>query len=98
MKMICRCGKVCRSIPCSECRGKNSKRNYDSRWDRLSRRVRAEEPLCHDCWKAGRTEPSTEVHHVIPLDQAPDLRYDRTNLVALCQACHRARHGGARPY
>jgi 5-methylcytosine-specific restriction endonuclease McrA len=34
-----------------------------------------------------------EVHHIVPICEAPHLRLDVKNLVALCKKCHRKRHG-----
>ena len=71
--------------------GKRSK-DYDNQWRVLSERFRAFNPLCADCEIHQRSEPATEVHHIIPIEQAPSRRLDQDNLVALCTACHKARH------
>lgn len=99
---LCRCGGVredCRGSVCDKCgAGRQQKtRNtaqhgYDNAWNRLSVRMRAERPLCERCVKRGIAEPATEVHHIIPIDQAPWLRLEVSNLECLCNACHRAHH------
>ncbi|MEG0146244.1 MAG: HNH endonuclease [Clostridia bacterium] len=54
--------------------------------------------LCVDCLEAyqarqgGRPRPATMVHHIIPVEERPDLGYDLNNLVALCDTCHNRRH------
>lgn len=92
MKKLCHCGKV---KPCEAHRrragGKRSG-SYDNPWRVLSERVRALRPLCEDCWEQERSEPSTEVHHIVPIEEAPHRRLDITNLISLCNHCHRARH------
>lgn len=54
----------------------------------------AEHPYCYDCMTVfGRPIPATEVHHIKEQIDRPDLVFDHDNLVALCHACHNARHG-----
>ena len=36
---------------------------------------------------------SANIHHIIPLDQAPHRGFDLTNLEPLCLRCHNAEHG-----
>ena len=43
---------------------------------------------CQDCKEAGRFTAATEVHHVIPLEDRPDLGLEVSNLRSLCHACH----------
>lgn len=68
------------------------------RWRRIRATVLESSPFCEDCRAGGRVSLATEVHHVIPLESVRDARrmeelaYDRSNLVALCQPCHKARH------
>ena len=94
MLRLCKCGIACKSPPCAKCCPKKSKNSYDHQWRRLSERVRKENPLCHDCFSAGRTSPSTEVHHIVPVEVNPALRLVLGNLVALCHQCHKDRHNG----
>ena len=96
MRRLCWCGTPSKNIPCDRCKTKrrNEKRSedYDHQWRVLSERFRAEHPLCHDCWENGREEPSRDVHHIIPIRDAPHRRLDVNNLVALCKKCHSDRH------
>ena len=94
---LCKCGKIVENR-CEECypskHGKTTKqRGYDSRWKRLSIRVRDEQPLCPDCEAEGRAEPATEVHHIVPIALAESLRLERSNLIALCSRHHAEREG-----
>jgi len=69
-------------------REQSQHRGYDSTWRALSKQVRNEEPLCRHCLRDGRVEAATCVDHIVPISQAPDLRLVRSNLQALCHACH----------
>jgi len=69
-------------------REQSQKRGYDSTWRALSKQVRNEEPLCRHCLREGRVEAATCVDHIVPISIAPDLRLVRSNLQALCHACH----------
>ena len=68
-------------------------------WRRLRAAVLAEEPLCRLCAAAGRTEAATEVDHIAPVCERPDLQMARSNLRGLCHRCHAAvtaaQNGGA---
>ncbi len=95
MRSLCHCGAKVKRPPCEDCKPKahgKRKGDYDNQWRVLSERFRAFNPLCADCEIHERSEPATEVHHVIPIEQAPSRRLDQDNLVALCTACHKARH------
>ena len=56
-------------------------RNYDYAWQKLSRQVRAERPVCE---VDGCMAPSTSTDHIVPLSEAPHLRLVRSNLRATC--------------
>lgn len=62
-----------------------------TRWQRVRDRMLCINPTCPDPFDAhqGRLECSVEVHHVIPLNEAPHLAFVEANLVALCKSCHR---------
>jgi len=96
---LCPCGAVmdARGKSCDKCgRGKQrasvstTEAGYDGAWKRLSVRFRQENPLCEECKKRGIATEAQEVHHVIPITEAPWLRLELNNLMALCVACHRA--------
>jgi len=101
---LCRCGGVREDAfgsICSKCGAgrKQKTRNttqhgYDGAWNRLSVRLRAEKPLCERCLERGIVTAATEVHHIVPIDQAPWLRLEVSNLMCLCNACHKAEHSG----
>ena len=69
-----------------------------ARWLRFRLWVLARHPLCADPFgyheKDGGTVPATEVHHLQPYKQRPDLALSESNTQALCRSCHsRITHG-----
>ena len=58
---------------------------------RLREQVLAEELVCRDCRRKGRTKKAEEVDHILPVARRPDLVAVRSNLQALCKACHAQR-------
>lgn len=60
--------------------------------------LRRDRGMCADCMArfesgAGKRPRRAElVHHVIPLEERPDLALTLSNLVSLCQECHNKRH------
>ena len=99
---LCRCGGVrqdARGSVCAKCgAGKaNKSRNttehgYDGAWKRLSLRKRTIDPLCEMCLRQGLAVPVDEVHHIVPIDVAPWLRLVWSNLMSVCNACHKGIH------
>ena len=77
---------------------------YNSRqWRELRNWYIASHPLCERCEAEGRTTPATAVHHVISFTKffdngeitakALQYAYDKSNLQALCDRCHKKAHG-----
>ena len=54
--------------------------------------------MCQDCmdrFRAGwgiKPRRAQMVHHIIPLEERPDLALDLGNLRSLCNECHNRRH------
>jgi 5-methylcytosine-specific restriction endonuclease McrA len=103
---LCRCGGVkqdARGSVCPKCGAgkprdktmKSAERGYDNAWNRLSVRVRTEQPLCEVCQESGIVTAATEVHHKVTIEDAPWLRLERSNLISLCNGCHRGIHAAA---
>lgn len=69
-----------------------------SRWRRLRARKLTEHPLCQRCESEGRIRAATEVHHIVPVENAPgtvqkaELMYNVSNLICLCHDCHVKAH------
>jgi hypothetical protein len=49
--------------------------NRSSRWTAVRSQVLRDDSLCRACGAAGRTEPRTQVDHVVPVRVRPDLAY-----------------------
>ena len=46
--------------------------------------------LCEYCLHLGRlTYTRLEIHHITPINTAPELAYTDTNLICLCTTCHK---------
>lgn len=71
---------------------------HTARWLRLRRDKLSANPLCERCLEEGRVLAATEVHHVVPVEDAVNdaekarLMFDPTNLRSLCHACHLQEH------
>jgi 5-methylcytosine-specific restriction protein A len=101
---LCRCGAVRedrQGSVCPQCKAgaKHKSRNtaqhgYDHAWRLLSERFRKENPLCQMCWKRGIATPADDVHHIVPIDDAPWLRLVMSNLMSVCNECHKGIHAG----
>jgi len=62
---------------------------YNTRaWRKLRRLVLAERPWCRYCEQAGELRPADTVDHTVPVREAPDRAFDRSNLQPLCASCH----------
>ena len=54
--------------------------------------------MCERCRAEGRIAAATEVHHIVPVEDAVNeaekerLMFDPTNLRSLCHACHLQEH------
>ena len=57
---------------------------YQKFRDRFMRR----NPLCAECARQGLVTVSEEMDHIVPVVEAPDRIWDKTNLQALCRPCH----------
>ena len=68
--------------------------DYDQpRWKRKRAGIlRRDGYACRYCKRFGRMREATEVHHIKPVDEFPELAFDDANLVSLCHACHNAQH------
>ena len=96
---LCRCGGVREDrlgSVCSKCgAGKSKPRQstqeagYGWDWRQLSERFRKENPLCEQCQTNGIATAAEEVHHKVSIAEAPWLRLEWSNLMALCVPCHR---------
>ena len=58
------------------------------RWQKLRDMYRREHPMCQFC----NERPANDVHHIVPLIEAPNLGYSKSNLLAVCRQCHTTIH------
>ena len=64
-----------------------------TKWKHKRERIlRRDEYICQECKRYGRTTPATTVHHILPLEQRPDLKLNNQNLISLCSKCHDSMH------
>lgn len=59
-----------------------------TRWRKLSRLKRMEQPLCEECLLYDVIKPADLVDHVKEVEDHPDLAFDYDNLRSLCLSCH----------
>jgi 5-methylcytosine-specific restriction protein A len=75
-------------------RGSASARGYDRTWQRLRRMKLAADPFCEirtHCKGLIPDNVATEVDHIIPIAERPDLRLVWSNLQSSCTPCHSAK-------
>jgi 5-methylcytosine-specific restriction protein A len=79
------------SRPYDERRGSTAERGYGTDWRRLREvALRRDFHLCQRCLETkNRPTPATEVHHIVGIDIAPELRLDIDNTLSLCGPCHK---------
>lgn len=53
--------------------------------------------LCEECLKKKIIMEGKEVHHIVPIDKDWSKRFDRSNLILLCDECHRLAHERSSP-
>ena len=93
MPKLCKCGAIV-DKRCERCdppiphKQTTQERGYGNDWRKLSERYRKSHPLCERCTEQGRTRAADHVHHIIPIRVAPELRLERSNLMAVCVECH----------
>ena len=58
----------------------------------MSLLVRRDKILCEDPFGEHKEERQVVVakhsHHIVPVEKAPELAFERTNIMAVCEACH----------
>lgn len=52
----------------------------------VKQEVRKRDKVCQCC---GEQEKQLQVHHIFPLAKYKDLACDKSNMVLLCESCHR---------
>ncbi|MCG3778037.1 MAG: hypothetical protein JW388_0743 [Nitrospira sp.] len=75
--------------PRIELRDNATDRGYDSRWQKIRRIKRAQNPLCEHCFTRGVVRLAGLVDHIFPLACGGD--HTLGNLQSLCVGCHAAK-------
>lgn len=72
---------------------------HSAKWKRLRKAaLYRDRGLCQDCmarFDAGtgfKPRRADTVHHLLTLEERPDLALDLNNLLSLCAICHNQRH------
>lgn len=47
---------------------------------------------CKECGRYGKVVEANTVHHILPIEERPDLRFNNNNLVSLCEEHHEKMH------
>jgi 5-methylcytosine-specific restriction protein A len=62
------------------------------RWQKVRAMKLSRDPLCEDPLgdheRCGDTASATQVHHIKPLAEHPELAYHMHNLMSICTKCH----------
>jgi 5-methylcytosine-specific restriction protein A len=95
--IACKCGGRRTGGVCDRCgprkrglenRGNSTGRGYDSQWQKFRKQYLAYNPLCVDCMDVGMVSAARDIHHKCKLRDAPELKYEEGNLMALCKMHH----------
>jgi len=71
--------------------GSSTSRGYDRRWRNFRKRYLSENVLCIDCLEQQHIKLAEHIHHKRKLKDFPELKYEETNLMSLCEECHNTR-------
>jgi 5-methylcytosine-specific restriction endonuclease McrA len=71
-------------------RSPSTRFSSSNKWKRLKRSLFSISNKCEYC---GSTEKLT-VHHIKPRSSNPELSFEPSNLVILCEKCHNHIHNG----
>lgn len=92
---LCKCGAIVkdrclRCYPMPKHARTTKERGYGWDHQQASVRYREEHPLCEACvWvDVIGARPSTSMHHIHKITDAPQLRMQRSNWLALCEEHH----------
>jgi 5-methylcytosine-specific restriction endonuclease McrA len=69
-------------------RDKHQRFYQSKQWQQMRLYILSVQPLCQECLKEDRLEPSTVVDHITSLTIEWSKRLDVDNLQGLCDRCH----------
>ena len=97
---LCKCGAFIEKGLCERCKTQptshkktTAERGYGHDWRTFSELQRDLRPLCEVCEAAGKVEPTTQMHHIEKIKDAPSRRLDKSNTIAVCNECHEGIEG-----
>ena len=73
-------------------RGNTTARGYGHDWAKIRNQKLSSAPLCEMCEHHGVVNTASVVHHINPVEAAPNLRLRWDNLMSLCRDCHEKIH------
>lgn len=73
-------------------RRNSHQRGYNKIWQKVRNVKINKDPLCEECLKQGKIVPADVVHHIIPINERPNLRLVIENLISLCITHHEEIH------
>jgi 5-methylcytosine-specific restriction protein A len=88
---MCSCGQIHEAGRCYETnsvKSRGSSKEYDHQWKKFRLWFLAEHPLCEECLSKKECSIANEIHHIERLSANPELKYELSNLKALCKSCH----------
>ena len=70
------------------------KRSKQEQWRKIREDVLGDAlaGTLYACSKCSRLFENLDVHHIIPRNVAPHLKYEKSNLKAICRRCHQILH------
>ena len=75
-------------IPCLSVPRRDDHVYKTERWKQLSQHLRRLHPVCQRC----SNDLADHVHHIVPINVAPALAFELSNLQTICRRCHQAIH------
>ena len=69
----------------------SARRGYGHRWRNARLRYLQRFPLCRDCKERGIVRAAEHVHHEMKAKLNPELFWDESYWMPLCEPCHNAR-------
>lgn len=73
---------------------RNDCMNYkNKKWIRKREVIlKRDDYLCRECKRYGKRIPAEQVHHIYPVENYPEHKWNSVNLISLCTSCHDKMH------
>jgi 5-methylcytosine-specific restriction endonuclease McrA len=73
---------------------KDAQRFYSSKnWRTIQLKIKTRDyGLCKLCWSNNKVKYMDTVHHIVPLEECKDMGLMESNLISLCESCHKRIH------